>query len=90
MRTIALVVTSLLTAVVLFTLDATLLGQRSPAIAPSHLDADVLALACAPIAATSDAEGHARAISGGQDYVAAADLSQGDFVTLNAGLEPGA
>jgi hypothetical protein len=88
MRTLALVVTSLLTAVVLFTLDAPVLGQRSPAVAPSRLDADVIALACAPQAATSTPKATLR-ISGGQDTYPRLTFSQGDFVTLNAGSNQG-
>jgi hypothetical protein len=88
MRTLALVVTSLLTAVALFTLDAPVLGQRSPSIASSRVDADVIALACAPLAATSTPKATLR-ISGGQDTYPRLTFSQGDFVTLNAGSNQG-
>jgi len=88
MRTLALVVTSLLTAVALFTLDTPVLGQRSPSIASSRMDADVLALACAPLAATSTPKATLR-ISGGQDTYPRLTYSQGDFVTLNGGSNQG-
>ena len=87
MRTVALVVTSLLTAVVLLT-PATALSQRSPALAASHIDAEVLALACAPIAATTRPTATLH-ISGGQDTYPRQTYSQGDFVTLNAGSKQG-
>src|SRR5688572_4456281 len=77
MRTVALAVTSLLTAVVPFTLEAPVLGQVSPAAASSRLDADVLALACAPAAATSAPKAMLR-ISGGQDPYPRLTFSQGD------------
>jgi hypothetical protein len=88
MRTVALTVTSLLTAVALFTLDTPVLGQRSPAVTPSRLDADVLALACAPVAATSTPKATLR-ISGGQDTYPRLTYSQGDLVTLNGGSNQG-
>ena len=87
MRTLALVVTPLLTAVAFLT-PSPALSQRSPAIAATHIDAEVLALACAPVAATSRPTATLR-ISGGQDTYPRLTFSQGDFVTLNAGSNQG-
>jgi hypothetical protein len=87
MRTPALVVTPLLTAVAFLT-PSTALSQRSPAIAASHVDAEVLALACAPVAATTPPTATLR-ISGGQDAYPRLTYAQGDFVTLNAGSKQG-
>jgi hypothetical protein len=87
MRTLALVVTPLLTAVAFLT-PAPALGQRSPAIAAAHIDAEVLALACAPVAATSRPASTLR-ISGGQDTYPRLTYSLGDFVTLNGGSKQG-
>jgi hypothetical protein len=87
MRTLALVVTPLLTAVAFLT-PAPALSQRSPAIAAAHIDAEVLALACAPVAATSAPNTTLR-ISGGQDTYPRLTYSQGEFVTLNAGSKQG-
>ena len=87
MRTLALAVTPLLIAVAFLT-PATALGQRSPGLAASHVDAEVLALACAPIAATARPTSTLR-ISGGQDTYPRLTYSQGDFVTLNAGSKQG-
>ena len=88
MRTLALVVTSLLTAVALFTLDAPVLGQRSPAIQSARTDAQVIGLACAPTAATSVPNSTLR-VTGGQDSQVRLNFSQGEFVTVNAGTNQG-
>ena len=87
MRTLALVVTPLLTAVAFLT-PALALSQKSPAIGASHIDAEVLALACAPVAATTRPNTMLR-ISGGQDTYPRLTYSQGEFVTLNAGSKQG-
>jgi hypothetical protein len=87
MRTTAFAVTSLLTVVALLA-PPPALGQRSPAIATSHLDAEVLALACAPVAATARPNAALR-ISGGQDTHPRQTYTQGDFVTVNAGTRQG-
>ena len=87
MRTLALVVTPLLTAVAFLT-PAPALSPRSPALAAAHMDAEVLALACAPVAATSRPNTTLR-ISGGQDTYPRLTYSQGEFVTLNAGSKQG-
>ena len=87
MRTLALVVTPLLTAVAILT-PAPALSQRSPALAATHIDAEVLALACAPVAATSQPSTALR-ITGGQDTYPRLTYSLGDFVTLNAGTKQG-
>ena len=87
MRTLALIVTPLLTAVAFLT-PSPALGQRSPTIAASHIDAEVLALACAPTAAIARPTATLR-ISGGQDPYPRQTYAQGDFVTLNAGSKQG-
>ena len=87
MRTLALIVTPLLTAVAFLT-PSPALSQRSPTIAATHIDAEVLALACAPLAATSRPTASLR-ISGGQETAPRHTYAQGDFVTLNAGAKQG-
>lgn len=88
MRTLALVVTPLLTAAALMAPVTAALGQRSPAITGSHVDSEVLALACAPAAVMAQPTSTLR-ISGGQDTQTRQTYSQGDFVTLNAGSAQG-
>jgi hypothetical protein len=87
MRTTALVVSSLLTVVALIA-PVTRASQKSPAITASRVDAEVLALACAPVA-TSTAPAATLRISGGQDTSPRQTYSQGDFVTINAGSNQG-
>ena len=88
MRTVALAVTLLLTIVALLAPPTIALSQKSPAIATSRVDAEVLALACAPIA-TSTAPAAMLRVSGGQDTNPRQTYSQGDFVTINAGSNQG-
>jgi len=69
---------------------ATLQGvaQRAPAATPSHLPADVLALACAPGPAFEIPPMPLR-ITGGQDSIIRRTYVPGDIVTINAGTENG-
>lgn len=88
MKSVAAVCSSLLAAVVLLTLPSSLMAQQAPAMASAHLDADVLSLACAPVAATS-LPSSTFYVAGSQDTQGRETLAQGDFVTLTGGASRG-
>ena len=64
-------------------------SQRSPAIAATHVDAEVLALACAPVATATTPPTATLRITGGQDTDPRRIYAQGDLVTVNAGSNAG-
>jgi hypothetical protein len=63
-------------------------AQRGPAAAPSHVPADVLALACSPTV-TSQAPAASLHVTGGQDAAMRWVYAPGDLVTLDAGKQRG-
>ena len=63
-------------------------AQRGPAASQTHLPGDVLALACAPTLAYSDADSPLR-VTGGQDAFTRRNYQPGDLVTINAGTQNG-
>jgi len=67
---------------------ATLSAQRGPAPAALHMDAEVLALACAPSVTYEMPLGDLR-LTGGQDSFTRRNYAPGDLVTLNAGTDNG-
>lgn len=75
---------ALLTAV----MTMPVIAQRGPAPGPTHLPADVLAMACAPRMAF-DLPDQSLRITGGQDSFQRRTFAPGDLVTLNAGTDNG-
>jgi hypothetical protein len=63
-------------------------AQRGPAMAESGLRAEVIALACAPLATFEDPAASMR-ITGGQDAFTKRNYTPGDLVTINAGTANG-
>jgi hypothetical protein len=63
-------------------------AQRGPAPASLHMDAEVLALACAPSLAYEAPLADLQ-VTGGQDSVARRRYSPGDLITINAGTDNG-
>jgi hypothetical protein len=80
--TCALVASGLLLTGTLFA------AQRGPAPGPLHLDAGVLALACAPSIAHEQPLA-ALQITGGQDSFIRRTYAPGDLITINAGTDNG-
>jgi hypothetical protein len=70
--------------------DATALAsaQRGPAPSSTDLSSDVLAIACAPAAASDPSLSRLR-VTGGQDAVERGSYAPGDLVTINAGINDG-
>jgi len=77
-----------------FVIAATVLGavpvgaQRVGLPGPTHLSADVLALACAPSMAFEQPPTPLR-VTGGQDSFVRRTYSSGDLITINAGSDNG-
>src|SRR4051794_6871444 len=67
---------------------APLLAQTGPAPGMTHLDADVIAQACAP-SLVFTRPGPSLLITGGQDASTRHSFRPGDLVTINAGSENG-
>ncbi len=88
MKSSAAVFSSLLSAVAVLTLPTSVSAQQGPAFASAHLDAEVLSLACAPIAATALPTATLR-ITGSQDTQVRDTIAQGDFVTIAGGAKQG-
>jgi len=88
MKSSAAAFSLLLTAVATLTLPTSLQAQQAPAIASAHLDAGVLTLACAPMAATSAPTATLR-VTGSQDTQVRDTFAQGDFVTITGGANQG-
>src|ERR1044071_2776912 len=63
-------------------------AQRGPSASMSHLSADVLALACAPVI-TNDTPPMPLHITGGQEATVRRNYAPGDLVTINAGTRNG-
>jgi hypothetical protein len=79
---------ALITAAGLLAAASPALAQRAPLSGPTHVPADVLALACAPKLATEEPMAPLR-VTGGQDSFVRRIFSPGDLVTINAGTENG-
>ena len=67
---------------------APVVAQRGPSPAPTGLPPQVLALACAPVAAI-EAPDHPLRVTGGQDTLGRPVFAPGDLVTINAGTDNG-
>jgi hypothetical protein len=65
-----------------------LVAQRGPAAAQSSVPADILALACAPVARYGHPD-TPLTVTGGQDSVVRRIYAPGDLVTINAGATNG-
>ena len=63
-------------------------AQRGPAPSSTELSPDVLAIACAPAAASELSLSRIH-VAGGQDAVDRGSYAPGDLVTINAGLNDG-
>ena len=68
--------------------SATLAAQRGPSAAAAHLPAEVIGLACAPMAALEIPNTPLR-VTGGQDASIRHTHAEGDLITINAGSQNG-
>ena len=80
--------TGFVIATAIFVLGSHVSAQRAPAVSPTRLAPDVLAMACAP-AIAYEAPPMPLRITGGQDSFARTIYSTSDLVTLNAGMKNG-
>jgi hypothetical protein len=76
-------------AAALLALAAPSAAQRAPASGPTHLPADILAMACNAPALVYEPPAMPLRITGGQDSFARRVYAIGDLVTINAGTKNG-
>jgi len=80
--------TRIVLTAVLLAAGAPLLAQKGPAPAMTHLDGDVIGLACAP-SLTFEQPAPSLLLTGGQDATTRHSYGPGDLITINGGSDNG-